>query len=130
MGKRRACVSETYLVLELTMPTRLLAKQGISMTNHAPVVTVKNVTVAANQTVNANSLIASATDQDGDAITQYVFWDGGSGGGHFELSGVTQAFGQAILVSAADLASAQVEELGRIVDDLRTRSLAQAHKQR
>src|ERR1700730_2250598 len=44
------------------------------------------------------------TDADGDAITQYGFWDAGTGGGHFVLNGVAQATSQEIQVSAGQLA--------------------------
>src|SRR5262249_14005190 len=71
--------------------------------NHAPVVTAHDVSVGANTAVAASSLFV-AHDQDGDAtITQYAFWDGGSSGGHFTVNGVTQASGQWITVSAANL---------------------------
>ena len=47
----------------------------------------------------------SVSDADNDQITQYEFWDDVNGGGHFSRSGVAQAAGQAIPVSAADLAA-------------------------
>ena len=74
-------------------------------TNHAPVVTTSNASVAANGSVAASSLFA-AHDQEGDStITQYAFWDGGGGGGHFTVNGATQASGQWIYVNASDLGS-------------------------
>jgi len=41
---------------------------------------------------------------DGDAITQYDFWDTGGGGGHFLVNGVTQPTNGDIYVTAAELA--------------------------
>jgi probable HAF family extracellular repeat protein len=58
-----------------------------------PVVTVANLTAAHGQGFAASSLFA-ASDPDGDAITQYGFWDTGSGGGHFALDGVAQGINQ------------------------------------
>jgi len=62
-----------------------------------------NFALAYNRPAAASSLF-SASDADGDAITQYEFWDSGAGGGHFRVNGVNQAAGVAIPVSAANLA--------------------------
>ena len=52
------------------------------------------------------STFFTAIDQQGNnTITQYAFWDGGNGGGHFTVNGVTQASGQWIYVAANNLAS-------------------------
>jgi probable HAF family extracellular repeat protein len=67
-----------------------------------PVVTVANLTAAHGQGFAASSLFA-ASDPDGDAITQYGFWDTGSGGGHFALDGVAQGINQEIDVTATQL---------------------------
>src|SRR5207248_1262972 len=67
-----------------------------------PVVTVANLTAAHGQSFAASNLF-TASDPDGDAITQYGFWDTGSGGGHFMLNGVAQGTNQEIDVTAAQL---------------------------
>ncbi len=71
--------------------------------NQAPVIVGKNISVGVSQSAAASSMIVSAIDPDQDAITQYAFYDSGSGGGHFVLGGVTQASGAWITVSAANL---------------------------
>jgi len=55
----------------------------------------------------AASNLFSVTDIDGDAITNFQFWDSStsSSSGHFAISGVAQGANQAIYVSAAELAS-------------------------
>jgi hypothetical protein len=73
------------------------------LTNAAPVVTAANNGLLANESASAASLF-SVDDADGDAITQYEFWDDVNGGGRFEIDGVQQAAGQTISVGAADLA--------------------------
>ena len=68
-----------------------------------PVVSVTNQwTVSLAQTFAASTLF-SATDPAGTALTQYAFWDTGSGGAHFLLNGVAQSTNQAIDVTAAQL---------------------------
>jgi hypothetical protein len=42
-------------------------------------------------------------DQDGDAITQYDFWDNGAGGGHWSINGVAQGSNMEIIVNASQL---------------------------
>jgi hypothetical protein len=70
-----------------------------------PVVTPTNSNIAASagQTFAAASLF-TASDPDGDAITQYDFWDAGRGGGHFLVNGVTQPTNGDIYVTAGQLA--------------------------
>ena len=70
-----------------------------------PVVTPAsaNVTVRSGQSLAASSLF-TASDPDGDAITQYDFWDTGDGGGHFLVNGVTEPTNQDIYVAAGQLA--------------------------
>ncbi len=60
--------------------------------DNGPVVTPNAANFAAthNQSFAANSFF-TARDSDGDAVTQYGFWDTGGGGGHFLLNGVAQA---------------------------------------
>jgi probable HAF family extracellular repeat protein len=55
------------------------------------------------QSFAAQSLF-TASDPDGDTITQYGFWNTGSGGGHFVLNGVLQPSNQEVDVSATQLA--------------------------
>jgi len=68
----------------------------------APVVTVSNRTATHGQSLAASSLF-TANDPDGDTITNYAFWDTGSGGGHFVLNGVLQGTNQEIDVTAGQL---------------------------
>jgi Ca2+-binding RTX toxin-like protein len=74
------------------------------LTNVTPVANASTQGLLRNEIVTAGSLF-SVTDADGDAITQYQFWDDVNGGGYFTLSGVQQAAGQSIDVSASDLAN-------------------------
>src|SRR5262245_38431981 len=53
----------------------------------------------------AASTLFSASDADGQAVTQYQLWDGGTGGGFFTVGGITQAAGTAITVT--DLSNVQ-----------------------
>src|SRR5207253_11382406 len=60
--------------------------------------------VGIGQTVAASSLF-SVSDADGDAITQYQFFDATQGGGHWSVNGVAQpALTKLIDVSPSDLA--------------------------
>jgi hypothetical protein len=65
-------------------------------------VTVSSFTATHGQSFAASSLF-TASDPDGDAITQYGFWDTGTGGGHFVLNGTAQGTNQEIDVTAAQL---------------------------
>jgi probable HAF family extracellular repeat protein len=67
-----------------------------------PVVTVANLTAAHGQGFAASDLF-TASDPDGDAVTQYGFWNTGIGGGHCALNGVAQGINQEIDVTAAQL---------------------------
>jgi hypothetical protein len=70
-----------------------------------PVVTPINSNIAANPgQVFAASSLFTASDPDGDAITQYEFWDTGGGGGHYLVNGVIQPTSREIFVPAAQLA--------------------------
>ncbi|CAN7258582.1 hypothetical protein LJR220_001128 [Bradyrhizobium sp. LjRoot220] len=73
----------------------------------APVVTASNVVAAPHQTVAASSFF-TATDPDGDAITNYQLWDSSSdpASGHWTLNGITQGVNSAIDITAAQLANA------------------------
>src|SRR5207245_968709 len=70
----------------------------------APVVTPTsaNVTATKGQSFVASALF-TASDADGDTLTQYDFWDTGGGGGHFLVNGVTHPTNQDIYVSASQL---------------------------
>lgn len=68
-----------------------------------PVATGINKAATHAQIFAASSLF-TASDLDGDTITQVGFWDTGAGGGHFVLNGVALVTGQEIDVSAAQLA--------------------------
>ncbi len=74
------------------------------LANAAPVVSAANGGLLRDDALDAAALF-SVSDADGDAITQYQFWDDVNGGGHWRLNGVQQAAGQNIDVAAADLAN-------------------------
>jgi hypothetical protein len=78
----------------------------LTTTNQVPNVTASNANVTRNAQVLASSLF-SVSDADGDAITQYEFWDSGttSGSGYFAINGIAQAASASIAVNAADLAT-------------------------
>jgi len=71
---------------------------------NAPVVSAGDAKIGTNKSVAAGSLF-TATDPDGDAITQYQLWDS-AGGGYFALNGVAQPAGASITVTASALATA------------------------
>jgi parallel beta-helix repeat protein len=68
-----------------------------------PTVSVSDTTATHGQVLAASSLF-SASDADGDTLTQFDFWNTGTGGGHFVLNGVAQGTNQSIVVSASQLA--------------------------
>jgi hypothetical protein len=73
--------------------------------NRAPVVIAPATQgLPVGNTVAASTLF-SVSDADGDAVTQYQFYDGGSGGGQFRVNGVGQGALQNITVNAADIGS-------------------------
>ena len=80
------------------------ATGGGTGTNHAPVVTASNKTLARGQTTVSASSLFTASDPDGDAIASYTFANAGAGGAHFKLNGVDQAAGANVTVTAAQLA--------------------------
>jgi hypothetical protein len=55
-----------------------------------PVVTASNFQMAKGQTSVADSTLFTASDPDGDTITQYAVFDATAGSGHFEVGGVVQ----------------------------------------
>jgi Ca2+-binding RTX toxin-like protein len=77
-----------------------------SQPNAAPVVNVRNFTPAHNDvSLAAADLWTSITDADGDAMTQYRFYDGTLGNGRLWLDGTALAEKQALdPIDAADLA--------------------------
>jgi enterochelin esterase-like enzyme len=81
--------------------------QGFTVTapvDSGPVVTsVSNIQTTAGQIFAASSLFR-ASDPFGDAITQYDFWNAGTGGGHFLLNNQTLGANQDNYVSSAQLA--------------------------
>ena len=75
------------------------------LANSAPVVSAANDGLLRAEAVSAAGLF-SVTDADGDSIARYELWDDVNGGGYWRLNGVQQAAGQAIAVTAAELADA------------------------
>ncbi|MBC7635846.1 MAG: hypothetical protein H7251_09615, partial [Acetobacteraceae bacterium] len=71
----------------------------------SPVIVVRDVSVAPGQRIAAASMIVSASDPSGAPISQYGFWDGGSGDGHFTVNDVVQPSGDWIFVAANQLAT-------------------------
>ncbi|WP_146991399.1 hypothetical protein [Bradyrhizobium macuxiense] len=68
----------------------------------APAVSASNVTATHGEFSVAATSLFSVNDTDGDAITQYAFWDAG-GSGHWVVNGVAQQAGVEIDVSATSL---------------------------
>jgi len=83
-----------------TLTTRLIA-------NRAPVATptAANRTVVRNATAAASGLFG-VSDLDGDAPTQYEFWDS-AGGGFFRVGGVAKGAGVSIPVTAGQLGTTE-----------------------
>jgi hypothetical protein len=77
--------------------------------NVAPAVKVENVNVAENAAIPASALITSVTNPSNISITQYAFWDAGTGNGHLTLNGAAQSDGQWITVSASALGAIQYD---------------------
>ncbi|WP_375778515.1 hypothetical protein ACE103_04785 [Bradyrhizobium sp. ma5] len=68
----------------------------------APVTSAPNVTAILGESSALASSLFSVSDADGDAITQYAFWDT-QGNGHWAINGVAQATNAEIDVAAANL---------------------------
>jgi hypothetical protein len=81
---------------------------------------VSNFIARPGQAFAASSLF-TASDPDGDAITQYDFWDTGGGSGRFHVNGVTQPTNTDIYVTAAQLAQTTYQS-GSGTDTLRVRA--------
>jgi hypothetical protein len=87
-----------------------------------PVVTVSNSNITASPgQIFAPSSLFTASDPDGDAITQYDLWDTGGGGGHFLVNGVVQPTNGDIYVIAERLAQTTYQS-GNGIDTLRVRA--------
>jgi hypothetical protein len=69
----------------------------------APVLTLQNVSVGEGLSIPASSFIVSTFDTY--PVTQYRFWDGGAGGGHFTYNGQVQSAGQWIYVAPNNLSA-------------------------
>jgi hypothetical protein len=82
--------------------------------------TSASITASRGQSFAASTLF-TASDPDGDAITQYDFWDAGGGGGHVVVNGTTQRINQDIYVSASQLAQTTYTS-GTGTDTLRVRA--------
>src|SRR5262249_57198362 len=77
----------------------------ISIGDTPPAVTPTSGNISASSgQVFAAAALFTASDPDGDAITQYDFWDTGGGGGHFAVNGASQPANQDIYVSTSQLA--------------------------
>ncbi|WP_461314829.1 AIDA repeat-containing protein [Bradyrhizobium embrapense] len=68
----------------------------------APVTSASNVTAVRGESSALASSLFTASDADGDPITQYAFWDT-QGNGHWAINGVVQATNAEIDVAAANL---------------------------
>jgi hypothetical protein len=75
----------------------------IAPLDNPPTVTAPNVSAGHGQTLAASAL-ATAADPDGDAVTQYQFYDFGAGGGHLVLNDIPIATGQLVTLTAAQFA--------------------------
>lgn len=78
----------------------------VTSQNAAPVASIADHSVHLNQWVRASNWLSSS-DADGDAVTQYQFWDGSGGATSgfiwSDAGGGQQPAGQAITVTANDL---------------------------
>jgi hypothetical protein len=73
-----------------------------------PTATGANISTVLNQSFTA-SVLFTASDPFGDAITTYDLWNLGTGGGHFVLNGQALPMNQDNFLSAAQLAQASYE---------------------
>ncbi len=85
-----------------------------------PVVTGANVVLSAGHASIAASLLFTASDPDGDAITMYGFMD--TGPGDFVLNGVTQQNDQEIDVTGAQLSQLTYQSTPGTTDTLQVRA--------
>ena len=74
--------------------------------NHVdPTVSIHDISTPVGTAVSISSLNISINNPSGDLITQYVFFDAGSGGGYIAVNGVAQPYNQNIYVNIADLST-------------------------
>jgi hypothetical protein len=76
--------------------------------NDAPQVSTVDPDLQLNEVVDVSTLF-SVSDSEGDAITQYEFWDATAGGAAFAIDGMTQGENQSIPVSALQLSDVTVQ---------------------
>jgi hypothetical protein len=76
---------------------------SLSSNNTAPVVVASSANVTGTP-LDVSSLM-SITDADGDAITQYQFFEYTNGGGYLAVDGVQQSANNVVSVDAADLST-------------------------
>jgi hypothetical protein len=69
----------------------------------APTVNATNFSIAENASISGPFSFITFTNPSGDSITQYAYWDGGTGNGHFTLNGIIQPDGQWVYVNAANV---------------------------
>ena len=101
----RSGVTELVSTNDLRVLDAIGWDRGTSRIDTPPVVTVSNSNIAASAgQIFAVASLFTAGDPDGDAITQYDFWDTGGGGGHYLVNGVIQPTSREIYVTAAQLA--------------------------
>ena len=83
----------------------------VTSTNAAPIATIDDHTLVAGQWARIDSWLTSS-DPDGDAITKYQFWDGGTGANSayfWTPNNSHWAASTAIDVAASDLASVWIQ---------------------
>ena len=90
--------------------------------NHAPLVTTRNLTAPAGQTLTASGLF-SVSDADGDTMTKYQLKDmmSDAASGHFVVGGVAKPAGAVIEITAAQLAQTSFVA-GSVADSLQIRA--------
>jgi hypothetical protein len=90
--------------------------------NRAPVVTTKNVTAPAGQSLAVSSLF-TVSDADGDTMTKYQLRDltTDAASGHFVVAGAAKAAGAVIEITAGQLAQASFVS-GTVGDNLQIRA--------
>jgi Ca2+-binding RTX toxin-like protein len=103
---RQADVGSIEVRVTATDPSGLSASDTFALSvanvNDAPVVSAANATAPVGQAIAASSFF-SVADEDGDAMTQFQFYDP-AGGGAFTVNGAAPS-GQNFYVNAADLAN-------------------------